>query len=342
MVQINYNIKSIVSESLVFSGSAYLGVPRNTQLRELVFKGIEKYGLNYGASRNNDITPKVYDDAEVQAASWCGSEDAIIVSSGYLAAQLVIQHYLQGYQFIYAPDTHPALWIGKASAPLISYDQWVENALMVINHSDTPILIITHSLNNLFPQIYEFDWLSRIQSDRQVVLLIDDSHGIGITGETGEGIYSRIPQLPNIELVVVASMAKALGIDAGLILGKKKLMDQFRTSTIYAGASPPSPGFLHAYLMGRDIYINELIQLRSNVRFFTELIKGFTNLVFTENLPVYLIDDPSAGDLLRARGIIISSFAYPDPKGKPLNRIVLNSTHSEAELEQLIVALKEI
>lgn len=327
-------------KKLFFGGTAYLGMPWNEQLKQLVFEGIEKYGINYGASRNNKTTPEVYRQAEAEAADRSGSEDAIIVSSGYLAAQLVVQYYLEGYKFLYAPDTHPALWIGKPSAPRITYGEWIEQVISEVNRSAVPVLIITNSLNNLFPQIYGFDWLNRIYSGRKVTLLVDDSHGIGITGETGEGVYSRIPKLPDIELIVIASMAKALGIDAGLILGEKKTIDQFRASVIYAGASPPPPGFMYAYAMGKDIYLQELERLRNNMLLFSELIDGIADLIFINNFPVYLIDDPSAERSLQESGITLSSFAYPDPAGEPLNRIVLNSTHRPDELRYLAATLR--
>src|SRR5690606_11373052 len=123
----------------------------------------------------------------------------------------------------------------------ISYNEWVEQTVLVINNSELPVLIITNSLNNLYPQIYSFEWLTQIDTGKEVSLLIDDSHGVGICGTSGGGIYSVIPGSANIRVIVVASMAKALGVDAGLILGEKTTISFLRDSIIYAGASPPSP-----------------------------------------------------------------------------------------------------
>src|SRR5690606_26621799 len=265
----------------------------------LVLEGMERYGVNYGASRNNVTTPDIYRIAEAEAAERCRSGDAIIVSSGYLAAQLVLQNYLGEYKFVYAPDTHPALWIGKPDPPSISYYEWVEQTVAAVNTSESPTLIIANSLNNLFPQIYEFSWLNRIRGDRKVILLIDDSHGIGLTGKAGEGVYSGLPELPHVELIVIASMANALGVDAGVIIGEEKPIKGLRASVIYAGASPPSPGFMYAYAMGKEIYLSELEQLKSNMRIFTGFIGEIENLIFIDDFPVFLIDHPSAGRWLQ-------------------------------------------
>ena len=103
--------------NLFFSGTAYLGMPHNKVFRNLVFEGIEIYGLNHGASRNNNITLDIFSIAENVAARRFGSEDSIFLSSGYLAAQLLVQHYYETHRLIYAPDTHPALWIGRPKGP---------------------------------------------------------------------------------------------------------------------------------------------------------------------------------------------------------------------------------
>ncbi|MEJ7691948.1 aminotransferase class I/II-fold pyridoxal phosphate-dependent enzyme [Daejeonella sp.] len=331
-----------MEEKSFFSGTAYLGMPFNEKFKQLVFEGIDRYGINFGASRNNNVTVDVFAQAEAEAAKRSHAEDSIIVSSGYLSAQLVIQHFLGKYKFIYAPDTHPALWVGQPQPPKISFREWTKQAINEVNSSDEPVLLITNSLNNLFPEIYEFDWLSKIEPRRKVCLLIDDSHGLGITGENGEGAYVRIPKLPNVETIIIASMAKAIGLDAGVILGTKKIINNLRTSPVYAGASPPSPGLLSAYVNAFGIYQEELEKLRANMKFFRSFIEDKKGLYYLKDFPVYLINDANAADYLASKGILISSFAYPDPTGKVLNRVVINSAHTKEEMRKVVEAIIEM
>lgn len=328
--------------SLFFGGTAYLGIPHHEDFKKLVFEGIEIYGVNHGASRNNNITLDIFSLAEKEAARRFRAEDSILLSSGYLAAQLVVQHYYKTHLLIYAPDTHPALWIGIPRAPHIKFDEWVEKTIKLINASDQPVMIISNSLNNLIPEIYDFDWLKRIDPIKKVVLLIDDSHGIGITGDHGEGIYSRLPQLPNFETFVIASMAKALGFDAGLILGNCAGIKNLRNSPIYVGSSPPSPGMLYAFVNAGVIYAQELFNLRRNLRLFTDLLESTKDLFFINDFPVFLLpDDELAQDLIK-NGVNISSFPYPDPMGKSIHRIVITSVHEREELEILANALNRV
>ncbi len=324
-----------------FGGTAYLGMPENREFKKLVFEGIERYGINHGASRNNNVTLDIFSIAEAQAATRCGAEASILLSSGYLAAQMVIQHYLSTHKLVYAPDTHPALWIGKPNPPKCTFSQWVDHAISIANKSETPILLISNSLNNLYPEIYNFDWLKRITPGKKVVLLVDDSHGIGITGPEGEGIYPFIPDLPNIEVIVIASMAKAIGVDAGVVLGKKSIIRDLRNSPVYAGSSPPSPGLLYAYVHAEKIYSSQLSMLRENLKFFLELISKKSGIRFEENFPVILLKESADADDLMKKGIIISAFPYPDAQGVNLKRIVINSSHTWDELKNLAAILNE-
>jgi 8-amino-7-oxononanoate synthase len=328
--------------SLFFGGTAYLGMPHNQAFKELVFEGIEIYGLNHGASRSNNITLDIFSIAENEAARRFGAQDSIFLSSGYLAAQLLVQRYYETHLLIYAPDTHPALWIGKPAAPRIKFDDWVENTLDLINRTEQPVMIISNSLNNLIPEIYCFDWLKRIDPQKELVMLIDDSHGVGITGDHGEGIYSRLPKLTNCETFVTASMAKALGFDAGLILGNSNSIKKLRNSPVYVGSSPPSPGMLYAFVHAELIYKQQLENLHRNLILFTDLLASTKQLFFINDFPVFLLqDDQIAVDLLK-NGINISSFPYPDPRGKSIHRIVLNSSHKREELEILANAINKI
>ena len=328
--------------SLFFGGTAYLGMPHNQAFKELVFEGIEIYGLNHGASRSNNITLDIFSNAEKEAARRFGAEDSIFLSSGYLAAQLLVQQFYETHLLIYAPDTHPALWIGRPRATRIKFEVWVEETIRQINESDQPVMIISNSLNNLIPKIYSFDWIKRIDSQKEIILLVDDSHGVGITGDRGRGIYSRLPQLPNIQIFVIASMAKALGFDAGLILGSNAGISSLRNSPVYVGSSPPSPGMLYAFVHAELIYKEQRENLHKNLILFTDLLVSTKQLFFINNFPVFLLeDDQIAFDLLK-NSIYISSFPYPDPNGKSIHRIVVNSSHKKEELEILASAINKI
>lgn len=335
-------MNSVITHNLFFGGTAYLGMPFNESFRKLVFKGMELYGINHGASRNNNITLDIFSIAEKEAAKRYLSEDAIIVSSGYLAAQVVVQHYFQSHHLVYAPESHPALFLGLPNSPKMSFNEWIEATVNEVNSSNRPVLIISNALNNLIPEIYDFEWLSRLVPDREIIVLIDDSHSLGVLGENGEGSYSKIPQLPNIQKIVVSSMAKAMGVDAGLILANSSIINSLRGSAIYAGSSPPSPGILYAYVHSEKIYHQELQHLRQNIKLLVDHIDSENELFYVKDFPVFLIKNDLIAEGLIKKGFQFSSFPYPDPKGKKLNRLVIRSTHKAEDINLLSKLVKEL
>ena len=42
-------------EFLVFAGTAYLGIPQNETFRNLLLEGFQRFGTNYGSSRNGNV-----------------------------------------------------------------------------------------------------------------------------------------------------------------------------------------------------------------------------------------------------------------------------------------------
>lgn len=322
---------------LYFGGTAYLGIPQNKDFIEIYVNGIAKFGLNNGTSRKNNIQLGIYNDAESAAAERFKAEDALITSSGYLAAQLTVNALSSSGKVIYAPNTHPALWLDNPQEDSQSFLEWAGKTTALINTSrDKSWVLISNSMNNLFPELYNFDFLNQINPDKKIVLIVDDSHGIGVNNN-GMGIFSTLPKCPNIEIVVVASMAKALGLDAGIVLSSKKIIQQLKDTNIYIGASPPSAAGLYAFIRAEEIYKNAWGKLRQNYDLFKT--EANLNWRFDPQFPVVRYDEPDLSSRLMQKQILISSFPYPNINDKPLERVVLSSWHTEADILRLIAAL---
>lgn len=324
---------------LYFGGTAYLGIPQSKEMIKLYIKGLELYGLNNGTSRGNNVQLSIYDDAEVSIAERFGAEAALITSSGYLAAQLTVSTYVRRRQVRYAPNTHPALWQNENPAINISFNAWTAAIVAEINGSaEDNWVLISNSLNNLVPEIYDFSFVRQINPSKKVVLIIDDSHGIGLLNG-GSSVISELPSAPNVEIVVVASMAKALGIDAGVVLGTEKSIAKLKQSEMFYGASPPAAAGLYAFIHAKEIYQNAYHKLQQNVKLFRQKLTNKNDWHFVDDFPVFLSKQPSIDERLLEQKILISSFPYPDRNGKNLNRIVLSSWHSENDILKLVAAL---
>ncbi|MCZ4243124.1 aminotransferase class I/II-fold pyridoxal phosphate-dependent enzyme [Pedobacter punctiformis] len=333
--QINIEEKSY----LYFGGTAYLGIPQNKDFIDLFIEGIKKFGLNNGTSRNNNIQLGIYNDAERAAAQRYGAEHALITSSGYLAAQLVVKALSKAGKVIYAPATHPSLWLENEQFLNKSFSAWAEETVSFINQSKQKNwVLISNSMNNLFPEIYNFNFLKQVSQDKEIILIADDSHGIGVVNN-GLSAFSTLPRQKNIQCVLVASMAKGLGVDAGLVLSSEEIINQLKQTNEFSGASPGAAAGLYAFMGAEEIYRKAWIRLQENINLFGSALSPLWK--FEPGFPAFQINDPDLANKLLPQQILVSSFPYPGVNDAPVNRIILSSWHTEEDINHLIEVLNQ-
>ncbi|MDB5225867.1 MAG: 2-amino-3-ketobutyrate coenzyme ligase, partial [Bacteroidota bacterium] len=167
----------------------------------------------------------------------------------------------------------------------------------------------------------------------------DDSHGIGLIGKNGEGIASSLPRKDNIEYIITYSLSKSFHTEGGAVsCTNEKHAALLRALPEYTATTPMPPALIHAFLNGAEIYHEQREKLKKNTAFFREVAPGHVIAAQHDQLPISVLNDVKEENLLDAH-IIISSFPYPDPKGKKIKRVVVNALHSQADLQALADAL---
>ncbi len=332
-------------EYLYFSGTAYLGLPHNPAFQDLIQEGLHQYGSVYGSSRNGNLQLTIYQQAEQKLASWTGADAALTLSSGMLAGQAAVrQLMLEGYEFRYSPDVHPAVWhLPQVDIAKGTFEHWIENTLATLpttnraaNHHK--IALVTNAVDALRGKLYDFEWIKSIPEDSEVVLVVDDSHGLGVTGTGGRGVWERIPKRKNVRLIVTASLAKAMGLPGGVIFSDPASLHRIRYSAYFGGCSPVAPDHLYAYVQAETIYQDAYKHLQANIRQFTDSIRGLNLLSFTDNYPVFYSERDELYPFLLERGIFIYSFSYPKPTDKANTRVVLSAWHTAEDIQKLSAA----
>ncbi|WP_290710826.1 aminotransferase class I/II-fold pyridoxal phosphate-dependent enzyme [Flavihumibacter sp. CACIAM 22H1] len=327
---------------LYFSGTAYLCMNHNAAFTRLLEEGMQLYGTNYGSSRSGNFTLPVYEQTEKALAERLHAEATLTISSGFMAAQLVIRFYEGTGTFMYAPDSHPALLRTKQDYYTGSFENWATQLPEKIAAvADDRIILVCNSIDPLKAAYHDFSWIDQLPGNKSILLIVDDSHGLGITGKNGEGIYAGIKDRAPIDSIVVSSLGKAMGIPGGIILSNRHTINQLRTSPYFTAASPIAPAYLYACLQGEAIYEQERKQLRENIIYFQGGLQQVSGFRHIENYPViYCMRNELAGFLLE-QNILISSFAYPTPADGIITRIVLNSHHRKEDMDTLLRFLKD-
>jgi 7-keto-8-aminopelargonate synthetase-like enzyme len=358
---------------LFFSGTSYLGMGHQPAFRAALSEGLAQYGTIFSASRNNNLQLKIYEEAETFLARWTGAAAALTVTSGLLAGQLAVQS-IDYQNFVNAPSVHPAIWEPRVPPPY-HFQNWAEFAREIPNiatHTEGSLLIACNALDPLRCEQYDYSWIDNLPTDKPITLLIDDSHGLGITGKNGAGIFqsiqnriqnidfplSQYPNLPNISaypnirLVVIASLAKALGIPGGVILSDAKTIASIRNNPLFVGASPIVPAYLSAFMAAQSVYKEARKNLSRNIEYFNATLdKALSQHSQTRislypfkslpNYPVFYTELNELAAYLQQQKIVISHFAYPKPQDPPITRVVLSALHTEGDIETLVKHITE-
>ncbi len=338
-------------EHLFFSGTSYLGMGHQPDFKAALLEGFNQYGTIFSASRNNNVQLKIYDEAEDFMAKWTGSEAALTVSSGLMAGQLAVQS-LVNQKFILAPSAHPAIWQMNTPTPdglgmchqyiFKNFDDFSKKIVGIVEKESGAVVIAANAIDPLHGESYDFSWIKNLPLDKPITLLFDDSHGIGITYTEGGGIFQKIKNLmgdkSNINLIVIASLAKAVGIPGGVILGNKKTIASIRQNPMFVGASPIVPAYLFAFLHAQKTYKDARVVLQKNIQLLTTALSQCPHLPITylPNYPVFFLHQKDLFDYLLNHKILISSFSYPKPTDPPITRIILSALHTEGDIEVIV------
>lgn len=294
---------------LFFSGYAYLGMHHVPGFVALMREGIDRYGWLFPSSRISNTRLKLFETCEALLSTLTGAEDTVLVSSGFTAGRMAVA--LRPESIVNRAPSHPAI-----SAPhggLSGAITWAVDSIDPIRASITDFSFVT--------------------ADSTVI--VDDSHGIGLLGKKGEGIISLLPAQQRKHLILTYSLSKAFNIIGGAISCSLSLATALRRMPEYAASTAPSPAMLHAFIEGQPLFAAQREKLQDNIRYFRSLISDVRGILFHPLLPVFILPPSFNEQQLLQRKIIISSFAYPNPEGEKIQRIVLNALHTRSDLERL-------
>ncbi|MGS2740161.1 aminotransferase class I/II-fold pyridoxal phosphate-dependent enzyme [Sinomicrobium sp. M5D2P17] len=318
-----------------FGGTAYLGLAALPDFQEIFIRNIHKYGTGYAASRKANIRISIYEMAEAVMADLIGSEAVLSVSSGFLAGQLALQAF-EGdvFTFFSTSDTHPAL-----SHPRVitsgSVEKLIEEVNAFITSNPDKIAVVLCDAVTPENNLYENNWYEQLPVS-QTVFIADDSHGLGVMGNHGEGIYKKLRKIPFRELVVCGSVSKGFGIQAGVVCSSGDVIRKLWDHPFFAGASPASPAAMATFTEALLLYDIQRKKLQNHMEIFDRSVSG-SGISFNriQGHPAYVHTLESLTRHLLDRGILITSFHYPDTSSPLVQRIVLSAAHTEEDISML-------
>jgi len=340
---------------LDFSSNNYLALADHTHLKEEAVRWTNLLGTGSRASRLVSGSFPELIDLERRIAQWKGTEDALIIGSGYMANTGVIPALLSRKSAIFADKlNHASLNAGcrLSGARFFRYRHndtaALAEKLEKENGKFAETMIVSDTVFSMEGDIADIPALRKAADDAGAMLYLDDAHATGLFGDKGEGLAHGVAAD-----IIMGTFSKAMG-GYGAYIACSKVLKEYLVnrcgSFIYTTALPPG-------VYGAVSAAVELVQtdefrevrrklLEKSAKFADELKRnGFdVGNTSTPVIPVILRDTEKTVRIsqnLLKKGMLAVAIRPPTvPEGTARLRISLNAEHTEEDLERLADALK--
>ena len=241
-------------ECLVWSLNNYLGLANHPEVREADAKAAEQYGLAYpmGARMMTGQTSE-HEKLENELAEFMGKEDCILLNFGYQGCVSSIDALVDRNDIIvYDSESHACIMDGMRlhagkrfvfqHNDMTSFDKQMKNATALAEKTGGGIMVITEGVFGMagdqgkIKEIVEF----RKSGKYNFRLFVDDAHGFGTLGETGQGAGEYQGVQDEID-VLFGTFAKSMSSIGGFICAEESIIEYLRynmRSQMFAKALP--------------------------------------------------------------------------------------------------------
>ncbi len=340
---------------LNFCSNDYLGLADHPDVVAAFRRGADMYGVGSGASHWVTGHSPPHHALEEELADFTGRERALLFSTGYMANLGVIAALAGRGDWVFEDRlNHASLLDGGllSGARLKRYAHADAEALRSLL-AECPAavkLIASDGVFSMDGDLAPLPELSKLASQTNASLMIDDAHGLGVVGPTGRGVVEHfglgVADVP----VLVGTLGKAFGTFGAFVAGSEDLIEyliQTCRPAIYTTALPPAVA--EATRASLRLLIAETWR-RDKLRL---LIKRFRlgaaqlrlNLLASDTpiQPILVGDNHAAvqaSQSLLAAGFLVSAIRPPTvPEGTARLRITLSAAHQESDVERLLEAL---
>ena len=339
-----------------FAGNNYLGLAGDARIKAAVIRAVEKYGVNFSASRHTTGTADIHLELESVLASFKGKEDAVVFASGYQGNSILLEVLRSSYSTLFIDQSaHASILaaIPSGVSGVIFYDHCDSDHLdqLLGQSTDSKPLVITDGIFPLTGEIAPLDRIYPVVKKHHGILVVDDAHATGILGETGKGTPEHFGLNGEDNVHQTETMSKALGGYGGFISGSRTLtaLIRERSATYQASTALPPPivaaGIASMKILGESPDLR--LQLLETSWFLRQEIAGMgfrTTDCRTPIIPVIFDAPGQARDLslfLEENGVIVPFMNYPVRKEMHQVRIAVSVSHTEDQVSQLLELLKK-
>ena len=342
-------------EVLNLCANNYLGLSDHPEIEAAARDAIERWGFGMSSVRFICGTQAIHKELEGRLSEFLGMEDTILYSSCFDANGGLFETLLGPEDAVISDELNHASIIDGIRLCKAQRFRYRNNDMADLEaklqeaSSARYRLIATDGVFSMDGSIADLASICDLADRYEALVMVDDSHAVGVIGEGGRGTHEHAGVMGRID-VITGTLGKALGgASGGYTSGRREIVDLLRQrSRPYLFSNSVAPAIAAASLKALDLLTqsSELLdRLRENTAFFrAEIAQTGLEVLPGEHpiVPVMLGDARLAGEMaekLLERGIYVIGFSFPVvPRGKARIRTQMSAGHS---IEDLVSAVRE-
>jgi glycine C-acetyltransferase len=346
-------------EVLNLCANNYLGLANHPAVVAAAHRALDEWGYGLASVRFICGTQQQHKLLEDKLSEFLGTEDTILYSSCFDANGGLFETFLGAEDAILSDELNHASIIDGvrlSKAQRLRYrnnDMADLEAKLRESQSARFRLIATDGVFSMDGILANLPRICDLADRYDALVMVDDSHAVGILGPAGRGTHDFYGLLGRID-ILTGTLGKALGgASGGYTSGRREIVELLRQrSRPYLFSNSLAPPIVGASLAVLDMLktTSDLRdRLHDNTRFFRQGMaeRGF-QIVPGEHpiVPIMLGDAALAGrmaDALLDRGIYVVGFSYPVvPQGKARIRAQLSAAHTCEDLTRALDAFSAV
>jgi 8-amino-7-oxononanoate synthase len=347
-----------------FASNDYLGLSQNSSIKKAIINGINKYGNGGSSSHLVSGHTEAHQNIEKITKNNIGFASSILFSSGYLANLGIITTIAEKDSFIYADKLNHASLNDACILSRGKFIRFPHNDIVALenhlknNETKKKKFIITDGVFSMDGDIANIPELVKLAKKYDAYLYIDDAHGYGILGKSGQGILEHYEKKDSIKkiakdrIIYTLTLSKAVGVSGALVCANKKIVDLvINKSRPYIYTTAEQPALMYGIKRSFEI-IKKNHSLRSKINdriyLFRRLINHKNLLVdsITPIQPLVIGDDKKAvkiSNLLIELGFFVPAIRPPTvPTESARLRVSISALHSKGDIKKLSQAINKI
>ena len=350
---------------LRMNANSYLGLSFDDEVVTAEEEAVRAFGVGPGAVRFISGTWAPHVALERRLAAFHRREAAMIFNSAYAAVMGLLLPLITPETAVISDELNHNCIINaiRLAAPAekriyrhLAMEE-LEGHLQAVRGVCARAIIVTDgvfSMRGDHAPLDEIMALSRRydpEFPENVLVVVDDSHGVGALGETGRGTEEATASGPAD--LLVATLGKAFGVNGGYVAASRAVVDYLReTSPFYIYSNPITPGEAAAAKKALDILDSPRgAELLNRLRRMTEQFEdGLTGLGFETIPSAHPVVPLMVRDTVRTvklvahlfeRGVLATGLSYPVvPRGEEEIRFQVSADHTLADIDDALAALQ--